>query len=152
MKKLAVIIAAVVVVAVAAVLVARHSSKPATSNTTTSDQSTNTNQTSDQASSQDSNNTNSSGCPTPPANTVSYCSGGFNTLTVASGTAVMFKNDSKSEVQIDSDPHPAHTDDTQLNVGLLQPGQSKTVTLTKAGSFGLHNHLMPSERGSITIQ
>lgn len=135
MKKVAIIVAAGLIVVVAAVLVFRHGgSKSGTSNSTNQPTS------------------NSNTCPTPPANTISYCNSAFNTLTVASGTSVTFKNDSNSEVQIDSDPHPVHTDDTELNIGLLQPGQSKTVTLTKTGAFGIHNHLMPSERGSITIQ
>ncbi len=86
--------------------------------------------------------------------TIAYSSSGFSPAdtTVKSGDAVTFVNNASTEVQVDSNPHPIHTDDTDLNVGAIAPGQSKTVTLTKKGSFGFHNHLNPSDKGNITIQ
>lgn len=73
------------------------------------------------------------------------------TLTVKSGTKVTIKNTSSTDLQMDSNPHPVHTDDTDLNVGLVSAGQSKTFTVTKTGSFGYHDHLDPSIQGQITI-
>jgi hypothetical protein len=51
-----------------------------------------------------------------------------------------------------SNPHPVHTDDTDLNVGPVAPGKSKTVVLNKKGTFGFHNHLNTSETAEITIE
>jgi plastocyanin len=74
------------------------------------------------------------------------------TLTVKSGAVLKVKNTSPQDLQMDSDPHPVHTDDTDLNVGLVSPGQSKTFTVTKIGSFGYHDHLDPSIHAKITIE
>jgi plastocyanin len=73
-------------------------------------------------------------------------------LSVKTGTTVTIKNTSSEELQFDSDPHPVHTDDTDLNVGAVPAGQSKTFMVTKAGTFGYHDHLDPSIQGKITIQ
>lgn len=86
--------------------------------------------------------------------TITYTDGGFSSSSVSikSGEGVTFKNDSNSDVQIQSDPHPIHTDNPQLNVGLLKPGQSATITVTKKGNNGFHNHLNETERGIIAVQ
>ena len=73
-------------------------------------------------------------------------------ITVKSGTTVTIKNTSQQDMQMDSNPHPVHTDDTDLNVGDVPPGQTKTFTVTKKGSFGYHDHLNPSIEGKITIE
>ncbi len=88
------------------------------------------------------------------AATITYGSGGFSpaTTTVSSGQSVTFTNSSSEDVQVDSDPHPIHTDDSDLNVGAIAPDKSVTVVLTKKGTFGIHNHLNPSDKGKITIQ
>lgn len=73
------------------------------------------------------------------------------TLTVKSGTTVTIKNTSSTDVQMQSNPHPVHTDDIDLNVGLVSAGRSKTFIVTKIGSFGFHDHLDPGIQGRITI-
>lgn len=73
-------------------------------------------------------------------------------LSVAPGTTVTIKNTSSQELQMDSDPHPVHTDDTDLNVGQILPDQSKMFTVTKTGTFGYYDHLDPSIQGKITIE
>ena len=73
-------------------------------------------------------------------------------LTVKSGTMVTIKNASSQDLQMDSNPHPVHTDDTDLNVGVVAVGHSQTFTVTKTGSFGYHDHLDPSIQGKITIE
>ena len=104
-----------------------------------------------------------SASPSPSANatpavaaaaTITYGSNGFSpgSTTVKTGDSVTFANTSSSEVQVDSDPHPAHTNDTDLNVGIIAPGGNKTVVLTKTGSFGIHNHLDPSVTAKVVIQ
>lgn len=73
-------------------------------------------------------------------------------LTVQTGTTVTIINTSSEELQMDSNPHPIHTDDTDLNVGLVSPGHSKTFVVHKKGTFGYHDHLDPNIQGTITIQ
>ncbi len=87
-------------------------------------------------------------------NTISYSSNGFSpaSLTVKSGSKVTIKNDSSRVLQFDSDPHPAHTDDTELNVGSISPGQSKTITVTNTGNHGYHNHLKEDDRGTLIVE
>ena len=87
------------------------------------------------------------------AATITYSNSGFSpsTTTVKSGDLVSISNTSSTSLQLDSDPHPAHTDNSDLNVGTIKPGQSKTFTVTKTGTFGFHNHLNSNNTGSITI-
>ena len=86
--------------------------------------------------------------------TITYSDDGFSpaTTTVNSGDTVTIKNTSSTSLQLESDPHPAHTSDTDLNVGSVSTGQSRTFTVTKKGSFGFHNHQKPSDTGEITVQ
>lgn len=86
--------------------------------------------------------------------TITYSNSGFspNTVTVKTGGKVTIKNDSSKSVQFDSDPHPAHTDNEELNAEVIKAGQSETFTVTKAGTFGYHNHLNASETGTIIVQ
>jgi len=92
--------------------------------------------------------------PTKTSATITYTNDGFSpaTITVVSGTAVTIKNNSSSGLQFDSDPHPAHTDDPELNVGVVQPGKSMTFTPTTKGTWGYHNHLNSSDTGTIIVQ
>ena len=98
----------------------------------------------------------SSKTATPPsaADTMAYDGTQFSpaSLTVKAGSQVTIKNSSSQALQLQSNPHPAHTDDTDLNVGLVAAGQSKTFTVTKTGTFGYHNHLDPSIQGKITVE
>ena len=88
------------------------------------------------------------------ADTITFDGSSFSpaSLTVKSGTTITIKNTSSDDLAFDSNPHPVHTDDTQLNMGDVAPGQSKTFTVTKTGTFGYHDHLDPGLGGSITIQ
>ena len=80
-----------------------------------------------------------------------------STLTVARGSQVtMINNDSRVH-EMDSDPHPEHTDCPELNqVGHLEAGQQRTSgNLNTARRCGFHDHLSPDARtlqGTITIQ
>lgn len=96
----------------------------------------------------------SSQSSTQASATITYSDSGFSpdATTVKAGSTVAIKNASSSVLQFDSDPHPVHTDDTDLNVGTVEVGQTKTFTVTKTGSFGFHNHLDPSKTGKIVIQ
>jgi plastocyanin len=63
-------------------------------------------------------------------------------VTISAGQSVTFMNNDTRSHDMESDPHPAHTDCPSIaNVGLLQPGQSKTTFgFASAGSCGFHDH------------
>lgn len=86
--------------------------------------------------------------------TIIYSDSGFNPskITVKSGTTVTIKNESSGSLQFDSDPHPAHTDNEELNVNNVSPGESETFVVKRTGTFGYHNHLNPGDTGTIVVE
>lgn len=74
-----------------------------------------------------------------------------NQMAVKSGSKVTIKNTSSVVLELDSDPHPTHTTDKDLNVGIVAPGASQTFTVTKKGTFGYHNHIVPTQKGTIQV-
>ncbi len=86
--------------------------------------------------------------------TITYSNDGFSptTLTVKAGSTITVKNTSSRTLQFASDPHPAHTDNSELNVGSISTGESKSFTINKTGNFSFHNHLNPSEKGTIAVE
>jgi plastocyanin len=79
------------------------------------------------------------------------------TLTVPRGSQVTFINNDNRVHEMNSDPHPDHTNCPELNqVGHLEPGQSRqSGNLNVARSCGFHDHLNDQNRalqGTITIQ
>jgi len=78
-------------------------------------------------------------------------------ITVARGTQVTFVNQDSRRHEMDSDPHPEHTDCIEINqVGNLEIGQSRqTGNLNTPRRCGFHDHLQETVaglKGSITIQ
>jgi plastocyanin len=88
--------------------------------------------------------------PTPPATnpyTFTLTSAGASPkqLTVPPGTRVLFVNQDSRRHDIASDPHPEHTNCTEINsVGVLTPGQSReTGNLVAVKTCGFHDHDNP---------
>ena len=79
---------------------------------------------------------------------------GFNpsTLTIKAGTKVTWTNQSGETATVNSDPHPIHTDYPPLNLDEFSNGGTLSLTFDKAGTYGYHNHLNPSEHGTIVVQ
>jgi len=78
-------------------------------------------------------------------------------IVVAPGTQVTFTNNDTRTHEMDSDPHPEHTDCPPINqVDFLAPGQSRqTGNLNTVRVCGFHDHLDDgnrSWRGTITIR
>lgn len=90
----------------------------------------------------------------PVAATITYDGDTFSasSLTVKSGDRVKIVNNSNNGLEFESDPHPVHTDNSELNVDEVAAGQSKTFVLTKKGMWGYHNHLFPGQRGEIIVE
>ena len=72
--------------------------------------------------------------------------------TVKAGSTVQVTNKSSLPLQFDSDPHPTHTDEPELNIDEVSPGQSKTFKVTKTGHWGFHDHLNPSITGTLDVE
>jgi plastocyanin len=74
------------------------------------------------------------------------------TLTIKAGQTVIWNNKSGQEATVNSDPHPTHTDYPPLNLNSFQDGGTLSLTFPTAGTHGYHNHLNPSEKGTIIVQ
>lgn len=78
-------------------------------------------------------------------------------ITISPGTRVVFVNNDNRQHEMDSDPHPEHTDCPAINnVGFISPGQQKeTGNLNAVRTCGYHDHGDPNNsrlRGRIIIQ
>lgn len=78
-------------------------------------------------------------------------------ITVPLGSQVLFVNQDTIAHEMDSDPHPEHTDCPEINqVGHLEPGQRRlTGNLNTARACGFHDHIhvdVAALKGTITIQ
>lgn len=75
-----------------------------------------------------------------------------STLKIKVNDYVIFKNISSVDVWPASDPHPAHTDYPGFDAGqVVAPGKKYQFQFTKAGSWGLHNHLAPAQTAVIDV-
>ncbi|OGD95101.1 hypothetical protein A3F02_03385 [Candidatus Curtissbacteria bacterium RIFCSPHIGHO2_12_FULL_38_9b] len=88
------------------------------------------------------------------ANEITYTDSGFSPaqVTVKVGDTLTFTNNSSSAIQVNSAPHPAHTQFPELNIGTIAAGESKSVTFTTVGTKKYHNHLNPSQNGQIVVE
>jgi cytoskeletal protein RodZ len=102
------------------------------------------------------NSANSANTPDnkPAAVTVTYNGSSFSLSadTIKAGESIKVVNSSTKDLDFDSDPHPVHTDNPELNLGSIAPGESKSATLSTKGHWGFHNHLNSSQHGNITVQ
>jgi plastocyanin len=78
-------------------------------------------------------------------------------VTIAVGQSVTFVNNDSRAHEMESDPHPIHTDCPSMNaVGNLTAGQTKlTNAFTTARTCGFHDHNNPDStalQGRIVIQ
>lgn len=85
--------------------------------------------------------------------TITFSDSGFSpsSLSVKAGTEVTVKNESSKDVQFSSDDHPTHTEQNELNLAALAPGESATFTPSKVGTWGFHDHLSPDFTGVLEV-
>ena len=92
------------------------------------------------------------------AGTITITAAGVSpkTITVAAGSRVTFVNNDSRPHDMNSDPHPEHTNCPEINVGFIAAGASGTTqNLTRARSCGYHDHNQPEVaalQGTIIIQ
>ncbi len=105
-------------------------------------------------SSQETNKSNNESTDIQKVATITYDGTAFNptALTVESGTTVTVVNQSQEEIEFASDPHPVHTDNSELNTGDIAPGKSNTFTATTKGDWGFHDHYDPTKKGTLVVE
>lgn len=88
-----------------------------------------------------------------PLLVIMYSDSGFepSPLTVKKGTTITVTNNSSSDLMFASADHPAHQDNTELNIDTIEPGKSGTVVITKTGTWGYHNHDNAEHAGQIIV-
>lgn len=88
------------------------------------------------------------------ANTVTLTANGFSpqTLTIQAGATVSWVNKSGDDATVNSNPHPTHTNYPPLNLGNFSDGGTLSLTFPTPGTYGYHNHLNPSETGTVVVQ
>lgn len=99
------------------------------------------------------------GTPTVTGTTITITATGVSpqNVQVSPGARVTFVNNDTRAHNMTSNPHPEHTDCSEINqVGLLTPGQSRqTGNLNTARTCGFHDHDLPAVAnltGSIVIR
>lgn len=68
------------------------------------------------------------------------------------GTRVIWINKSGAAATVSSDDHPTHLLYSFLNLGEFADSSSVQVIFNKTGKFSYHNHLNPSQTGSVTVE
>ena len=107
----------------------------------------------------------SAGSPTAPTGpttatttiTISNNAVSPQNITITRGSQVTFINNDTRPHDMESNPHPEHTDCPEINqVGFLNPGQSRqTGNMNTVRTCGFHDHNQDQVRslqGTITIQ
>lgn len=88
-------------------------------------------------------------------NIVTYTDSGFvpASISIKVGEVVVFKNNSSGGMRVASNPHPVHTDLPGFDSNqVISSGESFSYTFVKVGSWGYHNHLNPSQGGTVVVQ
>lgn len=85
---------------------------------------------------------------------IELTSSGFiqQTLNIKVGTKVTWMNKSGVAIQIASAPHPTHTAYPPLNLGMVEDGGSVSLIFGELGTYEYHNHLNPTQSGSIVVE
>lgn len=85
---------------------------------------------------------------------VNITSTGFSlaNITINAGDSVIWRNGDSANHNVSSAPHPIHTTYSPLNLGVIKPGESKSLTFPTAGTYKYHDHLNPSLTGSVTVE
>jgi len=86
-------------------------------------------------------------------NEITYSDDGFSPgdITVNEGEEVVIINNSSEALDFASDDHPTHQTNSELNVGLIEPGERDSFSPSK-GEWGYHDHLNSSATGTITVR
>ncbi len=86
--------------------------------------------------------------------TVTVSATGFQpqTVTIKVGEKVTWVNKSGATVSINSAVHPTHLVYPPLNLGTVADGASVSLVFPKAGTYKYHNHLNPTQFGTVVVE
>ncbi|MBI4039103.1 cupredoxin domain-containing protein [Candidatus Daviesbacteria bacterium] len=95
-----------------------------------------------------------SAAETENKNLVTVTSVGFSPkdITISAGDSVAWMNNDTVDHTVNSAVHPTHLVYPPLNLGEIKPGEKKSLTFPKAGTYKYHDHLNPSLFGSVTVR
>ncbi|MBI3956713.1 MAG: cupredoxin domain-containing protein [Candidatus Kerfeldbacteria bacterium] len=119
---------------------------------------TNTNTVSNTNQATNTNTTNANTNAATEAKSVSVASSGFSpkTVQVKKGGSVTWTNNTSSTVYIAPNDHPTHIryqgvwdDDGR---GQIAPGETYTMTFTKTGTYGYHDHNDSLVTGTVVVE
>ena len=74
------------------------------------------------------------------------------TVTVITGTRVIWTNQSGSVASVYSAVHPTHKVYPPLNLGEFNDGETLSLIFDTPGSYKYHNHLNPSQTGTVVVE
>ena len=75
-----------------------------------------------------------------------------SSLTGRLGAKVVWNNLSQADIEINSSKHPTHEDYPQLNLNKVAPKGSVSLIFNEPGTYKYHNHLKPSEVGTVKVE
>lgn len=87
--------------------------------------------------------------------TITYTDSGFSpkSITVKLGDTVKFMNNSSKMMWVASAPHPTHTNYPAFDAKKgSAAGESYSFTFDKAGTHNYHNHLNPTDFGTVVVE
>ena len=86
--------------------------------------------------------------------TISYGDTGFNPKSIIAnpGDLIKMVNNSESIIEVVSAPPRDNSGNTDLNIGIIEPGDSKIFSSLNSGSWGYYNNLNPTDSGTIIIR
>jgi plastocyanin len=90
----------------------------------------------------------------PQTYTITHTGSGYSpaNITIKTGDTVNFVNSSNDYIWPASDNHPSHTKYAAFDPKApVAAGQSWSFTFTQSGAWGYHDHIRPSENGTITV-
>lgn len=103
---------------------------------------------------EDSSKSQTSPSPIPVEIIITVTPYGFvpDALAINPGTKITWINKSGTDANVTSNPHPTSTDYPDLDLGNFWNNGSVSLVFTKAGRFGYHNSLIPSQKGTIIVK
>lgn len=75
-----------------------------------------------------------------------------NEITINKGAKIVWTNNGGKSATVDSSSHPVHSDYPKLNLGSFNDGETLELIFNETGTFKYHNHLNPSQNGSVIVK
>jgi hypothetical protein len=88
------------------------------------------------------------------ATTIIYTDQGFqpNLYTIDANNYIRVRNNSNRSLQFMSDPVETNSDELELNLGVINPGDNVKVYISQKGTWGYHNALNANDIGQIIVR